>query len=810
MQSTLTGTVASHDCTMDSLDDLDRLLSNSADFTEFVTAPDLPSVYSQPKDVQNENTAGRRGTLRPDDTPDPTLQGRKQRALDKSREAQKRFRQRQKARLDTIQLQLDETTKQLRDLHVQQQHLQTRNILLEKIAQLSKEQTTDDYLAWQHKQAALDFTCGHTEATPQGFTLTLTIFGHAESKECRSVSNMSLSELAALWTEYMRKLGKCLLSIQQDERAGARPLLNLWVAEAIALICCVRVYNPEFLKAIDSAAMNGSAAVRPSHLLLIQHLELLEFTDAQIQDVLYLRRIVAARAHDLEKQRHEATARMLSQASMKQHPSDHLAESKASSQELKLIGMEEYKLHGIATDALANGICSSIQNAMALVHMYPFLPDALEYLELVAEQQGVKDAPVDPPETISQADWDTLLAYCTHITATDYFEHVPLRGFTGYAAAPSKRTAPAATPHTSSSHAVASVNPHSSGNHFHSSPSQAGASANQHSPNFHTPSPGHRTVRFSPEPIFRQASFPNSLGHSVRQSFSQSPSHSHSPEPIVAPISHSPAHVQQAQTHYRHLFDSETRSQATQSPSQAMQSHQMSRQASRQGSSQIREGSLSLQTPSWMVQGQAQQCTQLQTGQDSNLGFPVFQSSQEQARGRSLLQDQTLRHMKPNLMQHPGPDQTPLYMTDGVNQAQISGHVTAVLDHQMPHYMMSGLDREQSVTQAPSTSVTGYNQGVQGRPQHGQTHMPSWTRHNLASAYAVPPEQARHLNQHMSQTSSPVTPRVLYPTAAMRSQQLSSVQAPAANVVQAPLAPFLNEQLKRMVAQGGPSARRGF
>ncbi len=72
--------------------------------------------------------------------------------------------------------------------------------------------------------------------------------------------------------EYMRKLGKCLLSIQQDERAGARPLLNLWVAEAIALICCVRVYNPEFLKAIDSAAMNGSAAVRPSHGLLIQHL----------------------------------------------------------------------------------------------------------------------------------------------------------------------------------------------------------------------------------------------------------------------------------------------------------------------------------------------------------------------------------------------------------------------------------------------------------------------------------------------------------------------------------------------------------
>ncbi len=214
-----------------------------------------------------------------------------------------------------------------------------------------------------------------------------------------------------------------------------------------------------------------------------------------------------------------------------------------------------------------------------------------------------------------------------------------------------------------------------------------------------------------------------------------------------------------------------------------------------------------------MVQGQSQQYAQLQAGHDSNLGFPVFQSGQEQARGRSLLQvqDQTLHQMKPSLMQHLGPNQMPLYMADGVNQGPTSGHVTAALDHQMPHYMMSGLDREQSFTQAQSNSVTGYHQDVRGRPQHGQTYVPSWMGHNLASAYAVPPEQAaRHLNQHMSQTSPSVSPKVLYPTAAMRSQQLSSPQAPAANVVQAPLAPFLNEQLKRMVAQGGPSARRGF
>ena len=52
----------------------------------------------------------------------------------------------------------------------------------------------------QNKQAVLDFSCAHAQQSPEGFTLTLTIFGHAEKKECRTVSNMSVPELAALWS----------------------------------------------------------------------------------------------------------------------------------------------------------------------------------------------------------------------------------------------------------------------------------------------------------------------------------------------------------------------------------------------------------------------------------------------------------------------------------------------------------------------------------------------------------------------------------------------------------------------------------
>lgn len=89
--------------------------------------------------------------------------------------------------------------------------------------------------------------------------------------------------------------------------------------------------------------------------------ELLELSEDQIRDGLYIRRIAAARAAELEFQRREASAQMLAKSSTKQHPSDHLASAHAVAEKLKLIGVEEYKLHGIVTDALFNGV-SAIKN----------------------------------------------------------------------------------------------------------------------------------------------------------------------------------------------------------------------------------------------------------------------------------------------------------------------------------------------------------------------------------------------------------------------------------------------------------------
>lgn len=408
---------------------------------------------------------------------------------------------------------------------------------------------------------------------------------------------------------------------------------------------------------------------------------------------------------------------------------------------------------------------------MGLVHMYPFLPDALEYLELIAEQQGLRDAPVDPPDTMLTADWDTLLAYCTKITATDYFDHVPLRGFTEHATAAGRNPT-----NTELNQAAPLLNAHSSPSHVMVS-RKANSSGNQTS--------GQRAVHFSPEPVLQQAVFSNSISQSVSHSMSGS----QSPEQAAMSVSQG----QQHQNHHSNLLGPEVESQA-------MQSYQRSKQTSRQGSGQIRDEVLPLQTPALIAQRQPAQYTPLQMGQGLSPTPAAFHNGQQRMPGRSLLQLQ---------------DQVPGHL-DSLSQQQLPAHRSPVLDpqvlghtdlshHQLP---VQTLHHQQSLSQVP---MPGSGGSVHKGGLQGQSNLPSWIGQNLASKYAEAPAQVapRRYSQSLSPISQPLDLKVLYPTAAMRSQQLLH-QAPSASVVQAPLAPFLNEQLKRMVAQGGPSARRGF
>ena len=79
------------DCTVDDFGDL---LDDNVEATEVSTPPATHSRLPSEKQLQVHN--GAVSNLRQKHATDESMQKRKQRALDKSREAQKRFRQRQK------------------------------------------------------------------------------------------------------------------------------------------------------------------------------------------------------------------------------------------------------------------------------------------------------------------------------------------------------------------------------------------------------------------------------------------------------------------------------------------------------------------------------------------------------------------------------------------------------------------------------------------------------------------------------------------------------------------------------------------
>lgn len=82
------------DCALDPQDDIEGLLSDNGEATEPTVSPALQANRSQEQQLQKSNHA----SSVPDRACEDLNQTRKQRALEKSREAQKRFRQRQKVR----------------------------------------------------------------------------------------------------------------------------------------------------------------------------------------------------------------------------------------------------------------------------------------------------------------------------------------------------------------------------------------------------------------------------------------------------------------------------------------------------------------------------------------------------------------------------------------------------------------------------------------------------------------------------------------------------------------------------------------
>ena len=426
-------------------------------------------------------------------------------------------------------------------------------------------------------------------------------------------------------------------------------------------------------------------------------------------------------------------------------------------------------------------VFTSVQDAMGLVHMYPFLPDALEYLDCIA---GLQSPTQTPEEPVTAADWEALLVYCAKVTAVDHFHYVPLLN----------------RDHSSNSAATSAVN--SAANSAVSPQQLSAAAANK------TPSPPQRSVRFSPDHVSSQAMFP------VSSSLTQSHSNSHSGEHVAPAYTQSPAQ-NQARSHQSHMLPALGQSQM------AQDSSELARQVSRQGSNQIAFSTPPQQATSWPPQNEPPRHASLPLRQDQGSHRSSSYNQHEVAGQRTLHFpgqpstftgfSQALTHptaasaaaMAPNPFFHsqlqPGQFLRNCHMFASQDPAQVVHQSSA-----LHGFVSQGFIHQGHVIQNPAAE-----------------QLPAWLGQNLAYTHATPPQQSSPVSTLQQPGQMPAVyhasqgpnSKMVYPTAAMRSQQLSSAQnalTHSSNSVQAPLAPFLNEQLKRILAEGGPSGRRGF
>ena len=61
----------------------------------------------------------------------------------------------------------------------------------------------------------------------------------------------------------MRRLGGLLLTVDSNHHGPDRAVLDNWVAEARGVVCCMKAYNPEALKKLETSSLDPSAAVEP-------------------------------------------------------------------------------------------------------------------------------------------------------------------------------------------------------------------------------------------------------------------------------------------------------------------------------------------------------------------------------------------------------------------------------------------------------------------------------------------------------------------------------------------------------------------
>lgn len=88
----------------------------------------------------------------------------------------------------------------------------------------------------------------------------------------------------------------------------------------------------------------------------------MDLSEAQVQDLLYLRHLFVGKLGQLQRERTQLVSRLSSEAAESHHVSDKLAELTAVTEQLRANGSEEYRAHMQLASTMFRGVSSLVMS----------------------------------------------------------------------------------------------------------------------------------------------------------------------------------------------------------------------------------------------------------------------------------------------------------------------------------------------------------------------------------------------------------------------------------------------------------------
>ncbi|DBA99138.1 TPA: hypothetical protein ACH3X3_011763 [Trebouxia sp. C0006] len=349
-----------------------------------------------------------------------------------NRQAQHRFRQRQKARTENLQAQLAAATTQLQDLQARQQQLEARNASLESFASTA---LSHDPLGPPVADADWSSLTSSVAGDDQQ-RITLTVLpNQVLVKTIPDVSRMPFTEFASLYAAYAQKMNQCLVQISQTGSAiPTMAALHKWTSEVTSMKVAFALGNVHSSIAYFSFRLDGrigASRVQLPASFYQNLLAALRLTDAQQADMLHLRKLFYAKIGGVRRERAGLwpkvpveVAGTAADATVKTIATSSLA------QQLQESSAAEFRATVQFGSAFDRGVLTLTQQALYAVNSFPYIPDTMRLFEALAAISnaapvGVLTQAVGDDFEHSIA-WQEVVNYLRNITQANVHLHVPL------------------------------------------------------------------------------------------------------------------------------------------------------------------------------------------------------------------------------------------------------------------------------------------------------------------------------------------------------------------------------------------------